>query len=323
MPSSRILVFGAGAIGCTLAWHLAKAGMDVSLLARGEAALTIKRDGLRLWSSGEDCGPVQVRVVEADGLHEDFDFVLVCVKQYDLPGVLQTLVPAMQRGAVVVPVVNGIPWWFYRVNSRLESLRATGCACAAGCEDIPLASVVAAVTNIPASIQAPGVVHQGARNTLTLGELDGRVTDRMQLLMGVLNQSALRCDTTGRIQDVLWSKLLGSAVFNPMSVLATATIRELLEDPYLSRTCKSMMDEVLRIGRALDVDPGISADVRMAQAVSAGDAQTSTLQAALSGKKLELSAILGDVVELGQAVGVATPLLDAAWGILRRDPNCS
>ncbi|MEG0226416.1 MAG: 2-dehydropantoate 2-reductase [Comamonas sp.] len=99
MRSPKLLIFGAGAMGCTLAWHLAGSGVAVTLAARGQALQAIQARGLGLWSEGQARASVAVQAVDAADLAWDFDFIIVCVKQYDLAAALQTLSPAMGRGS--------------------------------------------------------------------------------------------------------------------------------------------------------------------------------------------------------------------------------
>lgn len=319
MRSPKLLIVGAGAMGCTLAWHLAQAGVQVTLAARGESLRTIQAQGLQLWSGGEDRGRAQVRAVALEDLSWDFEAIIACVKQYDLPAVLQQLSPALARGVPVVPLVNGVPWWFYAANPHLRSAPQPQLAPYAG---VPLTGVIAGVVHIPAALRAPGVVEQGSRNRLVIGEPLGPVTPRVRQLADWLGAGALRCDTSERMQDEVWSKLMGNAVFNPLSVLAQASMREMLDDPYLQPMAAHMMAEVLAVGHGLGLQLPLGVEQRMQQARSAGDARTSMLQDAESGKPLEVAPILGAVVQLGEMRGIPTPHLGAVWGVMRRRKDC-
>ncbi len=319
MHSPKLLIVGAGAMGCTLAWHLAQGGVQVTLAARGESLRAIQAQGLQLWSGGEDRGRAQVRAMALEDLSWDFDGIIACVKQYDLPAVLQRLSPALARGVPVMPLVNGVPWWFYAANPHLQATQHPQHAQYAG---VPLPCVIAGVVHIPAALRAPGVVEQGSRNRLVIGEPLGPVTARVQQFAHWLGATALCCDISDRMQDEVWSKLMGNAVFNPLSVLAQASMREMLEDPYLQPMAARMMAEVLAVGHGLDLQLPISVAQRMQQAQSAGDARTSMLQDAQSGKPLEVAAILGAVVHLGEMRGIPTPHLGAVWGVMRRRKDC-
>lgn len=317
MQSPKLLIFGAGAMGCTLAWHLASSGVAVTLAARGQALHTIQAQGLSLWSEGKARASVAVQAVDAADLAWDFDFIIVCVKQYDLPAALHTLSPALGRGVPVVPLVNGVPWWFYAAHGEVEM--GPGRQRYA---QVPLQGVIAGVVHIPASLRAAGMVEQGGRNSLVIGETRGPVSARVRQLAQLLDATELSCATSDQMQDMVWSKLLGNAVFNPLSVLAQASMREMLEDAYLRPMAQQMMAEVLAVGRALGLAQTSSVEQRMLQAASAGDVKTSMLQDALAGKRLELSAILGAVVHLAAQRGVCTPQIDAVWGVMRRRSDC-
>ena len=104
---TRILIIGAGAVGATLAWHLSGTRAEVALLARGARRAALQDKGLSLWRAGRLLGTRAISLpARAEG---DWDAVLLCVKQYDLPALLPTLAPL--GDSPLVPMVNGVPWW--------------------------------------------------------------------------------------------------------------------------------------------------------------------------------------------------------------------
>ena len=317
-PSHRILIVGAGAVGCTLAWHLSATSASTTLLARGAALDAISREGLTLWQNGRAQETRRIKTTKELSQGGPWDTVLVCVKQYDLPAVLQDITPLVADGATVVPFVNGIPWWFLLTHPMLKDqpLSSWG-PNYSGLRELPLARVLGGVIHFPAQMRDACNVEQGSRNNLILGELNGSVSDRLQRLAGVFSETSLSCQASSQIQAEFWSKLLGNTVFNPVSALANATVREMLTDADLRQLCSALMTEVHDTGTALGLMQTTSVEQRLIQAESAGDARTSMLQDALAGRRVEGEALLGIVTRVARSAGVNTPMLDGIWALLR------
>lgn len=314
----RILIVGAGAVGCTLAWHLSATSASTSLLARGAALDAISREGLTLWQNGRPLESRRIETTKTVSEGGPWDTVLICVKQYDLAAVLQDIAPLVGDGTDVVPFVNGIPWWFLQTHPVLKdrplpSWGSNYC----GLPDLPLASVLGGVIHFPAHLRDACNVEQGGRNNLMLGELSGRASNRLQRLVAVFGETSLSCQASKQIQADFWSKLLGNTVFNPVSALANATMREMLTDVELRQLCAALMAEVRDTGMALGLIQTVGVEQRLVQAESAGDARTSMLQDALAGRRLEGQALLGIVTRIARSVGVPAPMLDAIWALLR------
>ena len=317
-PSHRVLIIGAGAVGCTLAWHLSATRASTTLLARGAALDAISREGITLWQNGRPLESRRIETTKTVSQGGPWDTVLICVKQYDLAAVLQDIAPLVASGVSVVPFVNGIPWWLLRTHPLLKAqpLASWGpnyC----GLPELPLASVLGGVIHFPAHLRDACNVEQGGRNSLLLGELNGSVSDRLQRLADLFSETSLECQASSQIQTDLWNKLLGNTVFNPVSALANATMREMLTDADLRQLCAALMAEVRDTGKALGLAQTVSVEQRLAQAESAGDARTSMLQDALAGRRLEGEALLGIVTRIARSVGVPAPMLDGIWALLQ------
>lgn len=318
MNAQRILIVGAGAIGCTLAWHLSATSAEVALVARGASLEAIAKNGITLYKEGQLLGQRRLRVQADYPVAERWDAVLLCVKQYDLAATLRALQPLLAPSTALIPVVNGIPWWLLRSHAQLKSqANATWGDAYAQFPEIALQQVIGAVIHIPAQMRAACTVEQGARNTLALGEIDGALSARLLQIAATINESALQCTASPEIQSVLWNKLLGNAVFNPVSALAHASMGEILHDPGLRALCALLIEEVLAVGNALGYPQAISAEQRLQQAASAGHARTSMLQDVLAGKPIEGETLVGIVTQIARCLRIETPALNGVWALLK------
>lgn len=315
----RVAVYGAGAIGCLLAARLARAGCEVSVIARGETLAAIQRDGVGLTADGAT-HRYPVHATDDPRQVRGADYLFLTVKQQALDDIADHLAPMLAARGTVVPAMNGIPWWYLpSLDSplgpvRLRSVDAHGRLARA----VPPDRVLGAVVYIAAHTAAPGVAAQNARNNLIIGEPSGDISARASRLAGLLTASGLQCDISPEIHNAVWIKAAGNATFNPLSVLANAGMNELVEDPYLGRLARAMLQEYLDLGAALGLRLGVTADQRMQAAASAGAAKTSMLQDALKGKPLEVDALIGSMVEIAEMLGRDLPYAGMVWGLIRR-----
>ncbi|WP_313620347.1 2-dehydropantoate 2-reductase [Achromobacter sp.] len=314
----RIAVYGAGAIGCLLAARLAKASCEVSMVARGQTLSALRQHGVGLETDGTTHrypvhatdDPAQIRGV---------DYLFLTVKQQALAGIAPGLVPMLAEGGTIVPAMNGIPWWYLPTRDTplggvmLRSVDPQGVLQ----RTLPLDRVLGAVVYVAAHTSAAGVATQDARNNLAIGEPDGTLSVRANRLAGLLRDGGLQCDVSPRIHEAVWMKAVGNATFNPLSVLANAGMDALVEDPYLGRLARAMLQEYLSLGKKLGLDLDVSVEQRMQAAASAGSAKTSMLQDALKGKPLEVDALIGSMVEIAEKLDRDMPYASMVWGLIR------
>lgn len=314
----RILIVGAGAIGCTLAWHLVGTDADVSLLARGERLQALREHGLTLWKDDKEIGNRRVPVLASHDVQGPWDAIFICVKQYDLPQILTDLKPVIGPRTTVVPLVNGVPWWLLQSHPKLKNVPMDIWGGAyARAPSVPLASVMGGVVYIPAQMRNLHTVEQGSRNALALGELDGGTSARLEQLTAIVSASGLQCEANSHIQAAVWNKLLGNATFNPISALANATMHQMLSDAGLRGLCARAITELMAVGEALGYRETSGVEGRLQQATSAGHARTSMLQDALAARPLEGEALIGIVTTLATRLKIATPTLDGIWALLK------
>jgi 2-dehydropantoate 2-reductase len=302
----KFLIAGAGAIGAYIGARMAQAGFDVTLFARGPHLGAMQEHGVRIKSSE---GDFVARPTIASSLEEvgPVDVVFLGVKAHGLPQLAPHLGPVLGPETTVVSTQNGIPWWYFQgfggewEGLRLERVDPGGVISSA----IETKRVVGSIIYFATEIAAPGVIHHTEGNRITLGEPDGTRSDRIRVLAESLIASGFRCPITTRIRQEIWVKVLGNASFNPVSALTRATLVQIARDPGTSSVIRSIMQEVEAVSHKLGMELPVSIDQRIAGAEKVGEHKTSMLQDLEAGRPMELEALVGAVVELGERVGLA------------------
>ena len=311
----RIAIAGAGAIGGYIGARLAKAGADVVLFARGPHLRAMQETGLRVVSpEGDfDVKPEAVGELSAIG---HADVVILGVKAHGIASLAPQLRPLFGPDTMVVSTQNGIPWWYFQNHPgdldglHLESVDPGGAIAKA----IEPERVVGSLAYFATDIAEPGVIHHTEGNRLTLGEPSGARTERLKALADVLIASGFRVPVTTRLRQEIWVKLLGNVAFNPISALTGGTLEELALHPQVSRAVREIMTEATAVAAKANVEIPISIDQRMAGAARVGAHKTSMLQDYEAGRPMELDAIVGSVVELGDRLGVPVPATRTVYG---------
>jgi 2-dehydropantoate 2-reductase len=304
----RFLIAGAGAIGAYIGARMAHAGFDVTLFARGPHLRAMQLNGVQV-KSGD--GDFVARPKIAGSLEEvgPVDVAFLGVKAHGLPKLAPQLGPVLGPDTTVVSTQNGIPWWYFQgfggewEGLRLERVDPGGVISAA----IEARRVVGSIVYFSTEISSPGVIQHIEGNRISLGEPDGSRSERCRAVAEALIASGLRCPITTRIRHEIWVKVLGNASLNPVSALTRATLAQMLRDPGVAALIRSIMEEVEGVSGKLGMELPVSIEQRMAGAEKVGEHKTSMLQDLEAGRPMELEALVGAVVELGERVGLAMP----------------
>ena len=306
----KICVYGAGAVGGLMAAWLARAGHDVSLVARGAQLDAIRRDGLRVRSKS---GTESFRVkADADPAKLGAqDYVLVTVKAQNLTEVAASIAPLLGKDTSVVTAMNGVPWWF--LNLQLSSLDPDGALSRA----IPTERVVGCVIHLAASNPEPGLVSHNMGAKLILGEPGGENTARTRRIADALSAAGFEIVVSSTIEKEFWVKLLGNVSFNPVSALTVSTADRLIQNEEVKAYMVEIMREVLAIGRAVGVDANIDPEARIDMARALGPFKTSMLQDLEAGKRLEIDGLLAGTLEIARKAGVRAPFTESLFGLIR------
>jgi len=301
----RFLVAGAGAIGAYIGARMAQAGFDVTLFARGPHLRAMQERGVQV-KSGDGDSEARPRI--ASSLEEvgEVDVVFLAVKAHTLPQLAPQLTAVLGQDTTVVSMQNGVPWWFFQgfggewEGMRLERVDPGGVISKA----IEARRVVGSIVYFSTEITAPGVVKHTEGNRITLGEPDGTRSDRSRRIAEALVASGLRCPVTTRIRHEIWVKILGNVAFNPVSALTGATLVQMTRDPEVSVLIRNIMLEAEAVASKLGLELPVSIEQRIAGAEKVGEHKTSMLQDLEAGRPLELEAVVGAVVELGERLNL-------------------
>jgi 2-dehydropantoate 2-reductase len=315
----KICVVGAGAIGGFLGTRLAlDAGNTVGALARGTTLVSLRDHGWRLHQNGELLQAPAAAVSDDARELGPQDLVVLTLKAQALPALAPSLAPLLSPDTIVMPAMNGVPWWFSAgvaaLGTRpLESVDPGGRIAAA----IPLAGVIGCVVHASAATTEPGVTTHRMGRGLIVGEPAGGDSARVARLGELLARAGFEVKCSPRIRYDIWYKLWGNMTMNPVSALTGATTDRLLDDELVRGFCAAAMQEAAAVGARIGCDVRESADDRQAVTRRLGVFKTSMLQDVEAGRTLELDALVGAVREIGQRVGVATPMIDALFGLTR------
>ena len=212
---------------------------------------------------------------------------------------------------MVVTVQNGIPWWYFQkttgayADRSLQSLDPRGLIAAT----IDAKRIIGCVAYPAAELVTPGIVRHIEGNTFPIGELDGTDSRRCRRISKLLVTAGLKAPVVDDIRAEIWLKSWGNLAFNPISALTHATMRQICQDDGTRAHVVNLMNEAAAIAEKLGITFQVSMERRLRGAERVGDHRTSMLQDLEAGRRLEIDAILGSIVELGDLTGVDIPNL--------------
>tara|TARA_B100000963_G_scaffold164026_1_gene142489 strand:- start:475 stop:1488 length:1014 start_codon:yes stop_codon:yes gene_type:complete len=316
----KICVFGAGAIGGYIGCSLSKAGANVSLIARGPHKEAINKNGLTLITR-DTSETFYLKVTENSRELETQDYIIIGVKAHGIASIVEDLKPLLNKNTTILSAVNGIPWWYFykaRSNTILENThidsvdpngiiwknlnpeRALGCVVYPACE-----------------IEKPGVIKHIEGNRFSLGEPSGVNTNRLKILSDLFIKGGLKAPQKKNLRDEIWIKLWGNCSFNPISAITGASLDIIGNDPSTRVLIKQMMEECQKVGEAVGVNFGVSIDKRINGASSIIGHKPSTRQDIEMNRPLEIDPIMSAIIEIGNKLKIATPMLKHINGILK------
>ena len=306
----RVAVLGAGAIGAYVGAALHRGGTDVHLIARGEHMEAIRERGVRVVSPRGDF-TATTPVTDDPSEIGPVDCVFLGLKANAYASCAPLIEPLLHEETAVIAAQNGIPWWYFHGvggrhgGYRIESVDPGGVVTAT----LPPERAIGCVVYCATEIEGPGLIRHVEGTRFSIGEPDGRLSERCLRFSEAMVAGGLKCPVEEDIRKDIWTKLLGNAAFNPISALSRANMLEILSHAGTRATVRQMMQETLEIAAALGCRPEVSVDQRLAGAQRVGAHKTSMLQDLERGKPLELDVNLAAVVELAHLTGVAAPTL--------------
>ncbi len=309
----KVCIYGAGAIGGHLAARLARAGAEVSIVARGAHLRAMQANGLRVTAPD---GEMHCRPRCSDNPAElgPQDAVLVTTKAPALPSVAAGIGPLLGAETSVTFVMNGIPWWYFdchggpRDGERLATLDPGDAVRNA----VGVKRTLGAVVYAAATVTEPGVVLVEAKDAkVVLGELDNSVSPRASALAKLLSGggAGMVGEATDNIRFAVWNKLLGNLMTGPLCCLTRSSMKDTLGNPAVRAAAVRAAEDIAAIAAAYGHPLGGAAEARIARS-STLNHKPSILQDLEAGRPMEVEAMWQVPLHLARQAGVAVPTLE-------------
>jgi 2-dehydropantoate 2-reductase len=297
----KFLVFGTGGVGGYFGAKLSNAGEDIWFIARGKHLEAMKQHGLKVKSAKEafTIPPQKIsgNIVDAG----QADVVLFCVKSYDTESAARQLLPVMRDNTVVISLQNGI--------DNEESIRRI----------IPPGTVYGGVAYIYSTITAPGEItrYEGPAK-IVFGPLDNRLTDQARRIHDVFQHAGVNADLSSNIQQELWKKFIFITGVSGITALTRLTLGELLANPETRQLVRSAMEETkaVAIASGISFNPGLIDTFFDTLGKFKNDTRSSLYFDLANGKPMELEALAGTVVRLGEQLSIPTPIQKTIYASL-------
>jgi 2-dehydropantoate 2-reductase len=296
----RIVVVGAGGVGGYFGARLARSGQDVTVVARGPHLDAIRAGGLRIRSAVEGEYTATVTAVEKVAGLAPADALLLCVKSFDTEAAVEQVRAIVGPTTAVLSLQNGVD-----NEDKIDAILGPGHA-------------LGGVAYVFAAIDSPGVVAHTFAGRIVLGELDGRATPRAERLREAFAGAGIPAAVSDDIRRALWEKYLMISAQAGMTALTRCPIGVIRDTPATWRMYRLIVGELAALGRAAGVAlPPDAVETTLGNAEKlAGHLYSSLHHDLAHGKRLELDALHGHAVRLGERLGVPTPTVFAVYAAL-------
>jgi 2-dehydropantoate 2-reductase len=312
----KICVVGAGSIGGVLAFRMASSGHDVSVVARGAHLNAMVERGLTMVDhlNGGKVATVPVAASDDPGELDQQDVVFIALKAHAIPAMLPRIAPLLGPDTIVVPAINGLPWWYFqREGSQHEGLVVRAVDPNADmAKHLPSERILGCVVHIGAEVPEPGVVHHTGGRLFIIGEIDqaltNPITPRLQMLCAAIDAAGLDATMSKNIRHDVWAKLIGNLSFNPVAALTFANMARICANEELLEVIRAMLREGKAVARAYGVHIAMTPDERIDIARFLGAIRISMHQDFAAHRKPEIDAIVSSVIELAARADVPAPI---------------
>lgn len=318
----KICIVGAGAIGGMLGVKFALTGHDVTLILRGANLTAVQQNGMRLIE--EDGNELLAQPIKATSVIAEAgiqDVVILTLKAHQVAPIAAELSALMHSGTRIITMQNGIPWWYFHKLQGEIGQRYQGTSIRSVDPDGMIAQhinvdrVIGSVVYPASEVIRPGVIKVIEGNRFSLGEIDGSDTPSIRAISEAFKGAGFKSPISNDIRSEIWLKLWGNLSFNPISALTHATLEDICMFPATRELAANMMREAQSIGEKLGVNFKVSLEKRINGAQAVGQHKTSMLQDVELGRPLELQALVGSVIELGQITETPTPNINAVYAL--------
>ncbi len=312
----KFCIVGAGAIGGLVGAKLALAGEDVTFIARWKNLDAIRTRGMIIkMNDGTVLEAKGAKATDSFAAVGHVDCVILALKSHQVEAVVYQLPPLLGPKTTIITMQNGIPFWYFHQHGGTLAGRTVEAVDPRGvCKDgIAAERVIGCVVYPAAELIAPGVVRHVEGDRFPLGELDGSISNRVKDLADIFVKSGMKAPVLDNIRNEIWLKLWGNLTFNPISALTHATLQDICQFPLGRELATNMMREAQAVGEKLGASFRVTLEKRIEGAAKVGRHKTSMLQDVEAGRAIEIDALVGSVVELGEMTGVPTPTINAIY----------
>jgi 2-dehydropantoate 2-reductase len=288
----RIVIFGTGGVGGFFGGRLARAGEDVTFIARGEHLRAIKADGLKVDSTAGDFVIYPAKATDDVSDVGETDLVILGVKAWQVPEAARAIKPIVGPNTTVLPLQNGVE----AVSQLVDELGS--------------ANVIGGLCRIVSFVVGPGHIrHAGFTPSIIIGELDNLRTDRIIRIEELFTRAGLEITIAQDIQVALWTKFLFIASFSGVGAMANAPAGVIRSDPKWRTQIINAMEEIYTLAHARGINlPPDSIDTVMRAVDALPEDATSSMQRDIAaGKASELDSQNGAVVRMAHETGIEVP----------------
>jgi 2-dehydropantoate 2-reductase len=302
----KIAVMGSGGVGGYWGALLARAGHEVTFIARGEHLRAIQTEGLKIKSVHGDFIIRPARAMDDPAAGGPVDLVLFTVKTYDTAAAAASILPLIGPRTTVLPFQNGID-----ARERIGAIIGAG-------------PIIGGATWLSAAIEAPGVIGQYSLfRRIAVGQWDGAVSSRVRDIVEAFRRAGAEAEASTDIRIILWTKFVFIASSSVLGALTRATIGEYRAIPETRAVLRAALEEVAAVGRASGValDPDIVERTLVFIDEAAPGIKPSLQRDVEMGRRSELESMIGAVVRMSRALGIPTPIMAAAYALLKPGEN--
>lgn len=298
----KIVIVGAGGVGGYFGGLLAKAGLDVTFIARGAHLDAIHDGGLHVKSVHGDFLIKPAQVTDDMTMLGQADLVLVCVKDYHLGDAIPAVKHVVGQGTVVIPLLNGV-----RAADRLV-------------EALGREHILGGLCRVVSYKVAPGSIEQvSAFRSITFGEWNCQETSRAQGIYRVMKEAEIVVELSTDIRKAMWTKFIFIAAYSGVASVVRLPAGQIRSCPETMTMLQGAMEEIEAVARAIDVN--LDQDIvgkSMAFFDGFPDEATASMQRDVQdGRMFELEAMTGSLIRNGADAGVPTPVNSFIYAALK------
>jgi 2-dehydropantoate 2-reductase len=294
LQTIKVAVMGAGAVGCYYGGMLARAGHDVTLIARPQHVEAIESDGLRMQTQSFD---EHVRLSASTDARavQKADLILFCVKSTDTESAGAQMRPYLGDQALVLTLQNGV--------DNADRLRTV----------LPPQQVAAAVVYVATEMAGPGHVRHHGR-----GELVIEPSASSEAVARALIAAGVPTEVSDNVRGALWMKLVINCAYNALSAIPQLPYGDIVKSEGIPDVMRDVVNECLAVAKAEGVQLPGDAHATVHKLVESMPGQySSTAQDLARSKRTEIDHLNGLVVRRGEALGIATPVNRVLWSLVK------